>query len=231
MNEIEGFLDECAGDPFFRVHPEKLEVIGNIITKLHRAGNDSREWQSTWNRIREIVIPNDRTPRERCKELFPFLLQEFEEEDRSQASDLPAASQSNYDKCSLARSPSALSCCKNVSVETSGTLDISEAKLNTVHPQGSEMAATIRSLLEILWVLQGRINALEFVTTQVIGEIARSHIDPGAYMQQFVGRARARQASSDVDDPTKVDRTIKERDIALEVFLAAIFENAALLKR
>jgi hypothetical protein len=178
MNEIEGFLDECAGDPFFRVHPEKLEVIGSIITKLHRTGNDGREWQSTWNRIREIVIPKDRTPRERCKELFPFLLQEFEQEHSNKAPDLS-------------------------SVETSGPLDISKAKLNAVHPQRSEMAATIRSLVEILWVLQGRINALEFVTTQVIEEIARSNIDARAYMQQFVGQARARHDRKGFQKPGK----------------------------
>jgi len=78
--------------------------------------------------------------------------------------------------------------------------------------------------------LQGRINAIELVTTQVIEELARSHVDPPAYMQQFVGRARARPASADVDDPAKVERTIKERDIALEEFLTVILENAALFE-
>jgi hypothetical protein len=229
MNEIESFLDECADDPFFRAYPEKLDVVGNMMCKLYRSGDDSPEW-STWNRIREIVTPKDRTPRERCKELFPLLFREFEQEDRSQASHLPTASQSSYAAGSLDGSPSALPPGETVNFGMRAALDIGEAKLNTVDPQESEMAASIRSLLEILWVLQGRINAIELVTTQVIEELARSHVDPPAYMQQFVGRARARPASADVDDPAKVERTIKERDIALEEFLTVILENAALFE-
>jgi len=169
MNEIESFLDECADDPFFRVYPEKLDVVGNMMCKLYQSGDDSPEWQSTWNRIREIVTPKDRTPRERCKELFPLLLREFEQEDRSQAFDLSTASQSSYAADSLDGSPSAFPPSETVNFEASAALDIREAKLNSGDPQESEMAASIRSLLEILWVLQGRINALELVTTQVIG--------------------------------------------------------------
>jgi hypothetical protein len=105
-----------------------------------------------------------------------------------------------------------------------------EAKLNFVDPRHSETDATMRSLLEIMWVMQGRVSALEIVTAQVIEEFARSHVDPRAYMQRFVERSRARLTSANTDDPTRAERTVEERNIALEEFLAVISQNAALLK-
>ena len=104
------------------------------------------------------------------------------------------------------------------------------AKLNFVEPRHSETDATMRSLLEVMWVLQGRVSALEIVTAQVIEEFARSHVDPRAYMQRFVERSRARLVSADADDPARAERTVEERNIALEEFLTVISRNAALLK-
>ena len=105
-----------------------------------------------------------------------------------------------------------------------------QAKLNFVEPRHSETDATMRSLLEIMWVMQGRVSALEVVTAQVIEEFARSHVDPRAYMQRFVERSRARLVSAEVDGATRAERTVEERNIALEEFLTVISQNAALLK-
>jgi hypothetical protein len=105
-----------------------------------------------------------------------------------------------------------------------------EARLNFVDPRHSETDATMRSLLEVIWIMQGRVSALEIVTAQVIEEFARSHVDPRAYMQRFIERSRARLVSADADDPTRAERTVEERNIALEEFLTVISQNAALLK-
>ncbi len=105
-----------------------------------------------------------------------------------------------------------------------------EARLNFVDPRHSETDATMRSLLEIMWVMQGRVSALEIVNAQVIEEFARSHVDPRAYMQRFVERSRARLVPADAEDPTRTERTVEECKMALEEFLAVISQNAALLK-
>jgi hypothetical protein len=105
-----------------------------------------------------------------------------------------------------------------------------EAKLNFADPRHSETDATMRSLLEIMWVMQGRVSALEIVTAQVIEEFARSHVDPRVYMQRFVERSRARLMPADAEDPTRAERTVEECKIALEEFLTVISQNAALLK-
>ena len=104
------------------------------------------------------------------------------------------------------------------------------ARLSFVDPRHSETDATMRSLLEIMWVMQGRVSALEIVTAQVIEEFARSHVDPRAYMQRFIERSRARLTSAGPDGPAGAGRTAEERNIALEEFLTVISQNAALLK-
>lgn len=77
-----------------------------------------------------------------------------------------------------------------------------------------------RAIGEGLWKLQGRINALELVTGQAIEDGAKHYQDPKLYIREFVERARRRALPlADVDDPTKAERTIKERDEALEEFL------------
>jgi hypothetical protein len=187
MNEIEAFLDECADDAFFRVYPERLNVIRSAIDKLYEPVDDTPERQATCKRIREIAVVKDRTPRERCKELFPLLLRVFEQRDRVQTSELSTALQG------IAIS------------ETRSVLFAGEEKSNTLDVHGAEMADSIRSLLEVMWTLHGRIDALELITGQIIEEIAHLHIDPRAYIQQFVERARIR--------PANRGRTVRERDI------------------
>jgi hypothetical protein len=205
MNEIETFLDECADDAFFRVYPEKLNVIRSVIDKLYEPVDETPERQATCGRIREIAVVKDRTPRVRCKELFPLLLRVFEQRDRVQPSELSTALQG------IAIS------------ETSSVLCTREEKSSTLDVHGAEIADSIRSLFEVMWILHGRINALELITGQIIEEIAHLHIDPQAYIQQFVERARIR--------PANTGRTVRERDIALEEFLKAALESGSLLKR
>jgi hypothetical protein len=81
MNEIEIFLEECANDPYFRVHPEKLDVILATIDELSRA--DDRDALASLARAREIAARTDRTPRQRCKELFSELVRALKHQDQS----------------------------------------------------------------------------------------------------------------------------------------------------
>jgi len=226
MDEIDSFLDECAVDSFFRVSPDKLDIVRTVMTKLYQAGDDCVDSQSTWNRIREIFTARDRTPRERCKELLPFLLQKLELPDRSPAPDPATASQSSYAARSTVSRPG-----QSVNVEATAGRDVKQAQLNTVDSRDSEVGTAVRSLLEIMWALQGRMNALELVMSQVIEAIVVSHADPQIYMREFVGRLHARAASANVGIPAKAERDVKERDTALAEFLADLLEKAAPLKR
>ena len=205
MNEIEAFLDECADDAFFRVYPEKLNIIRSAIDKLHEPVDETPERQATCKRIHEIAVVKDRTPRERCKELFPLLLRVFERRDRVQTSELSTALQG------IAIS------------ETSSILCTREEKSNTLDVHGAEIANSIRSLFEAMSILHGRMNALELITGQIVEEIAYLHVDPQAYIRQFVERTRIR--------PANTGRTVGERDMALEEFLKAALESGSLLER
>jgi hypothetical protein len=82
-----------------------------------------------------------------------------------------------------------------------------------------EISVATRSLLETLWILQGRIKALELVTMEVIDEIARLHIDQGSFKDQFATRARLRLTTL---VPGEAERTVSERDIALQEFLESL---------
>jgi hypothetical protein len=75
MNEIEGFLDECRADPWFRDRPELLDRLEEVLTKFYRAGDDSPEWQAIWDRICGILQQKSETLVEQCKVLVPVLLQ------------------------------------------------------------------------------------------------------------------------------------------------------------
>ncbi|MGP0088916.1 MAG: hypothetical protein ACLPKB_02990 [Xanthobacteraceae bacterium] len=105
--------------------------------------------------------------------------------------------------------------------------------MSTVDPKlFAEAVQAIHAVNNVLWAAQGRINALELVVTQTIEDIARVHDDPKAYAVDFVERARRlAEPLADVNDSTKAERTIEERDKALDEFLITILERAARLKR
>jgi hypothetical protein len=187
------------------VHPEKLNVIRSAIGKLYEPVDETPERQATCRRIHEIAVVKDRTPRERCKELFPLLLRVFEQRDRAQTSELSTALQGT-----------AIS-------QTGSILCTKEEKSNTPDVHGAGIADSIRSLFDAMRILQGRVNALELITGQIIEEIAHLHIDPQTYLRQFVERVRIR--------PANTGRTVRERDIALEEFLKAALESGSLLER
>jgi hypothetical protein len=56
----------------------------------------------------------------------------------------------------------------------------------------ADMATAVRSLSELCWRLQGRINALELICLHTIEDAARLHDDPKGYMRFYVERARVR---------------------------------------
>jgi hypothetical protein len=94
-----------------------------------------------------------------------------------------------------------------------------------------QLYITVHQMSDVFWVLQGRVNTLELVCLQTIEDVARLQPDPKAYMRRYVERARNRALPlADVDDPAKAERTIKERDIALEEFLTTVLEPAGDLK-
>jgi hypothetical protein len=196
MNEIEGFLNDCANDPYFRVHPEKLDVVRTTIAKLCPVDDRNAPAQQRLERIREIAAQTDRTPRQRCKDIFSLLLRVLEHED------LDRDNGSN----------------------TTHTED-SEAPV----PAGdSQISVATRSLLAALWVLQGRVKALELITMVAVEEIARLHSDPPSYMMQFAGRARARLTCA---VPRGAEQTVRDRNIAFDEFLTVMWDNIAGLKR
>jgi len=40
MEEIEGFLDECRADPWFQSHPELVDRLESVLTKILPGGED-----------------------------------------------------------------------------------------------------------------------------------------------------------------------------------------------
>jgi hypothetical protein len=196
MNNIEGFLNDCANDPYFRVHPEKLDVVRSTIAQLCPSGYRNAWAQLGLERIHEIAAQTDRTPRQRCKELFPLLLRVLEHQDLDRDGD-PNATHPEESETSV--------------------------------PAGdSEISVATRSLLASLWILQGRVSALELITMEAVEEIARLHSDSVSYMMQFAGRARARLTCP---VPGGTELSVRERDIAFEEFLTAMRNNIAGLKR
>jgi hypothetical protein len=188
MNEIEAFLEECANDPYFRVHPEKLNVLLATITEFFRANEGGA--LLTLDRVRQIATQTERTPRQRCKELFPLLLRALKNEDRGRHDKLDAR-------------------------DTQDSVEFDYAR-------NSELSAATRSLVEALWILQGRVKALELLVVETVRTAARSHVDSELYVKQFVERA---QLQSMLSISEEEERTVRECEMAFEEFLAAVNEG------
>jgi hypothetical protein len=185
MNEIEVFLEECANDPYFRVHPEKLNVIRSTITEFFRANEGGA--LLTLDRVRQIATQTERTPRHRCKEIFPVLIRAVKNEDQGGQNKL----------------------------EATGT----QESVESAYLRNSELSAAIRSLVEALWILQGRVNALELLVLETVKTAARLHVDPELYVKQFVERARLQSTVSIGEED---ERTLRECEMAFEGFLTAV---------
>jgi hypothetical protein len=47
MDEVEAFLDECRADPWFQGHPEVVDRLESVLTKLYLDG-EGPEWEAIW---------------------------------------------------------------------------------------------------------------------------------------------------------------------------------------
>jgi hypothetical protein len=68
MDEIEAFLDECRGDPWLQSHPELVDRLESVLTKILPGGEDP-EWQAIWDQLHTIFARTTDTPIDRCQAL------------------------------------------------------------------------------------------------------------------------------------------------------------------
>jgi hypothetical protein len=54
MDEIETFLDECRADPWFQSHPELVDRLESVLTKLYLDG-EGPEWEAVWDRVCTVL--------------------------------------------------------------------------------------------------------------------------------------------------------------------------------
>jgi hypothetical protein len=68
MDEIETFLDECRADPWFQSHPELVDRLESVLTKLYLDG-EGAEWEAIWDRVCTILKRTSDTPIDGCQAL------------------------------------------------------------------------------------------------------------------------------------------------------------------
>jgi hypothetical protein len=66
MEEIEAFVDECRADPWFQSHPEVVDRLESVLTKVYLAG-EGPEWQAIWDQVRTVLGRKTDTPVDRCQ--------------------------------------------------------------------------------------------------------------------------------------------------------------------
>jgi hypothetical protein len=54
MDEIETFLGECRADPWFQSHPELVDRLESVLTKLYLDG-EGPEWEATWDQVCAVL--------------------------------------------------------------------------------------------------------------------------------------------------------------------------------
>jgi hypothetical protein len=72
MDEIETFLDECRADPWFQSHPELVDRLESVLTKLYLDG-EGPEWEAIWDQVCTILKRTNDTPIDRCQALAAVL--------------------------------------------------------------------------------------------------------------------------------------------------------------
>jgi hypothetical protein len=72
MDEIEAFVEECRGDPWFQSHPEVVDRLEIVLTNFYLAG-EGPEWQATWDQVHAILERFADTPVDRCQALAVVL--------------------------------------------------------------------------------------------------------------------------------------------------------------
>jgi hypothetical protein len=72
MDEIEAFLEGCRADAWFQSHPEVVDRLESVLTKLYLAG-EGLEWQAIWDQLHTILARTTDTPIDRCQALAEVL--------------------------------------------------------------------------------------------------------------------------------------------------------------
>ncbi len=72
MDEIEAFLDECRDDPWFQSHPELVDRIETVLTKLYLDG-EGPEWEAVWDQVCTVLKRTLDAPLDRCRALAAVL--------------------------------------------------------------------------------------------------------------------------------------------------------------
>jgi hypothetical protein len=72
MDEIETFLDECRADLWFQSHPELVDRLESVLTKLYLDG-EGPEWETVWDQVCTVLKRTSDTPIDRCQALAVVL--------------------------------------------------------------------------------------------------------------------------------------------------------------
>jgi len=72
VDEIEAFVEECRGDPWFQSHPEVVDRLESVLTKFYLAG-EGPEWQAIRDQVHAILERFADTPVDRCQALAVVL--------------------------------------------------------------------------------------------------------------------------------------------------------------
>ena len=72
MGEIEAFLDECRADLWFQSHPELVDRIETVLTKLYLDG-EGPAWEAVWDQVCTVLKRKLDTPLDRCQALAAVL--------------------------------------------------------------------------------------------------------------------------------------------------------------
>jgi hypothetical protein len=72
MDEIEAFLDECRVDPWFQSHPEVVDRLESVLTKLYLDG-EGPEREAVWDQICTVLKGTGDPPVDRCQALAKVL--------------------------------------------------------------------------------------------------------------------------------------------------------------
>jgi hypothetical protein len=65
MDEIEAFVEECRGDPWFQSHPEVVDRLESVL-KSYLTG-EGAEWRAIWDQVLAILQRTTDTPFDRCR--------------------------------------------------------------------------------------------------------------------------------------------------------------------
>ena len=97
----------------------------------------------------------------------------------------------------------------------------------------AELEYVMRQMTDHFWRFQGRINALELVSTLEVFNMAKMQPNPFQWLQDYVEAMRVTLRSikkPDVDDPAEGERLLVETRTSLEEFLERLVSRAGELK-